>query len=208
MKLDSHSQEYKNLCAKFRRDWAIGKGPCPSIVTIVKIINPVVSQRFESYRDTLRVRGIEQHYHGTRFSCNLANSAELCNNPSCGACGIARKGFDPHRINTSSFQRFGKGFYFAPNSSKAHDYAVGNRFGASARVMNTSYSSVILCDTAPGRKYTLQFRDPHLSKPPSGYDSIYGKSRGIAGKGELNYDELVIFEHRAINPQYIIFCQT
>ena len=208
MKLDSQSQEYKNVCEKFRRDWAKGKGPCPPIATIAKIINPVVSERFESYRDTLhvRARGTEQHYHGTRFSCDLANSAELCNNQFCGACGIARKGFDPQSISSSSFQRFGRGFYFAPNSSKAHDYAVGNRFGASITARNTSYSSVILCDIAPGRKYTLRFRDPHLTKPPPGYDSFYGESKGT-GRGELNYDELVIFDHRAILPRYIIFCQ-
>jgi len=201
VKLDSESQEYTNLCKKFLRDWAIGKGPCPSIVTIAKIIDPVVSERFESYCDTLKVQGIEQHYHGTRLCCDLANSAKLCDNPDCGTCGIARIGFDPQKINSVSFQRFGEGFYFAPNSSKAYDYAVGNRFGAAVGIWrNTCYSSVLLCDIAPGRKYTLQYCV--LSKPPLGYDSFYGESRG-----ELNYDELVVFNHRAIHPRYIIFCQ-
>ena len=201
VKLDSQSQEYTNLCEKFRRDWARRKGPCPTIVSIAKIFNPVVSQRFESYRNTLRIQDIEQHYHGTRLCCDLANSAELCNGPNCGTCGIARKGFDPQKISRSSFQRFGEGFYFAPNSSKAYDYAVGNRFGAAVGIQrNACYSSVLLCDIAPGRKYTLRYRGP--PKPPPGYDSFYGESRG-----ELNYDELVVFDHQAIHPCYIIFCQ-
>jgi len=61
---------------------------------------------------------------------------------------------------------------------------------------------------SPGRKYALQFRDPLLSKPPPGYDSFYGENRAVTGRGELNYDELVIFDHRAIYPRYIIFCQS
>ena len=204
VKLDHRSQEYTTLCEKFRRDWAKRKGPCPSIVSIAKIINPVVSQRFESYRDTSwRFKDIEKHYHGTRLCCDLANSAELCDGPNCGTCGIARKGFDPQKISSSwsSFQRFGEGFYFAPNSSKAYDYAIDKRFGAAVGIQrNTCYSSVLLCDIAPGKKYTLRYRDP--PKPPLGYDSFYGESGG-----ELNYDELVVFDHRAIHPRYIIFCQ-
>ena len=202
MKLDSQSQEYTNLCEKFRRDWARRKGPCPTIICIANIINPLVSERFQSYCDTsLRFKDIEQHYHGTQLCCDLANSAELCNEPKCGTCGIARKGFDPEKISRSSFQKFGKGFYFAPNSSKAYDYATGNRFGATVGIQrNTRYSSVLLCDIAPGRKYTLQYCG--LSKPPPGYDSLYG----VTG-GELYYDELVIFDHQAIHPCYIIFCQ-
>jgi len=36
-----------------------------------------------------------------------------------------------------------------------HGYAVGNRFGASISTRSKCYSSVILCDIASGRKYTL-----------------------------------------------------
>ena len=202
MKLDPQSQEYTTLYEKFHRDWARRKGPCPSIISIAKIINPVVSDRFESYRNNLEVQNIEPHYHGTPLCCDFANSAKLCDGPNCGACGIARRGFDPQRISMSSFQRFGRGFYFAPNSSKAHDYAVGNRVGRAVRDRNTYYSSVFLCDIAPGRKYTLRSRDRHLLNPPPGYGSFYGESGD-----ELNYDKLVIFDHQAIHPRYIIFCQ-
>ena len=177
----------------------MNKGPCPSIIAIVKIVNSFVSLRFEDY--PLKLDAIEQHYHGTTLCCDLANSANLCSDPNCGACGIARRGFDPLKI--SGCQRFGKVFFFAPNSSKAYDYAIGNRFGANRiATRNTRYSAIILCDIAPGRKYTTKFNRPNLDGPPTGYSSICGER----GK-DLNYDEIVVYNSHAIRPQYIIFCQ-
>ena len=205
MELDFQCQTYRNLCQNFQKDWAKGKGPCPSVIAIVEIVNPTLANRFESYHDrSVFYQDIERHYHGTTLCCDLADYAELCDDPNCGACGIARRGFDPQKINLKAWQRFGNGFYFAPNSSKAYDYAAGNRFGATVRDKNTRYHSVLVCDIAPGRKYTIQGHDQPPHKLPSGYDSFYGK--GIIGKGGLNYDELVIFDHKAIYPRYIIFC--
>ena len=207
VELESNSQEYKNLCKKFRKDWARSKGVCPPVITIVKIINPMISERFERCRSKfLLYQGIEQHYHGTTLCCDLADYAELCDNPNCGACGIIRKGFDPQRISSFSWQRFGQGFYFAPNSSKSYDYAVGNRFGANITDRNTRYNAVFLCDIAPGKKYGIRYRTQHLPTPPPGYDSFHGKRKGVMGKGELNYDELVIFDYEAVRPRYIFFC--
>ena len=190
-----------NLCDKFQKDWARNKGLCPFITAIVKIVNSTVSLRFEDY--PFKHYGIEQHYHGTTLCCDLANSANLCNDPNCGACGITRRGFDPLRISRGRFQRFGKGFYFAPNSSKAYDYAIGNRFGANRIITgNTRCSAIILCDIAPGRKFTTMFDSPNLVGPPEGYNSVHGKH------GNLNYDEIVVYDSHAICPQYIIFCQS
>lgn len=202
MKLNSQTQEYMNLCDKFKKDWAMKKGRCPFIVSIIKIVNSTVSRRFEDYH--FKHYGTEQHYHGTTLCCDLANSANLCNDPNCGACGITRRGFDPLRIGSRAWQRFGKGFYFAPNSSKAYDYAKGNRFGASIiATRNTKCSAIILCDIAPGRKYTTMKNSPNLVGPPKGYNSVHGKH----GR-DLNYDEIVVYDSHAICPQYIIFCQS
>ena len=64
--------------------------------------------------------------------------------------------------------------FFAPNSSKAYDYAIGNRFGANRiATRNTRYSAIILCDIAPGRKYTTKFNRPDLDGPPTGYTVQY-----------------------------------
>ena len=202
MKLDSQSQEYMNLSDKFQKDWDMKKGRCPSVIAIVKIVNSTVSLRYKDY--PFKYYGTEQYYHGTTLCCDLANTANLCNDPNCGACGITRRGFVPSRIGSGRFQRFGKGFYFAPNSSKAYDYAKGNRFGASIiATRNTSCSAIILCDIAPGRKYTTMVNSTNLVGPPEGYNSVYGK-RGR----DLNYDEIVVYDFQAICPQYIIFCQS
>ena len=45
-----------------------------------------------------------------------------------------------------TFQRFGHGFYLAPNSSKCHDYTQGAN----------GCRAMLLCDVCPGRQY--QFR--------------------------------------------------
>ena len=208
VELDSQSKKYRDLCKKFQKDWAKEKGQCPSVIAIVRIVNPVIAERFESYRSNLPVlfQRTEKHYHGTTLCCDLAKYAELCDDPNCGACGIARRGFDPQKINRKAWQRFGNGFYFAPNSSKSYDYAVGNRFGATVRDRNTHYNAVLVCKIAPGRKYDIRYHTPHLDTPPSGYKSFHGKRKGILRKGELNYDELVIFDYEAICPCYIIFC--
>ena len=191
-----------HLRDKFRKDWAMKKGPCPSIIAIIKIENSTLSLRFKYY--PFKHYGIEQHYHGTVLCCDLANSHNLCNDPKCGPCGITRSGFDPLRIGSSSWQRFGKGFYFAPNSSKAYDYAKGNRFGARRiATRNTRYNAIILCDVAPGIKFPTLFNNPNLDGPPEGCNSIHGKP----GQ-DLNYDEIVVYNSHAICPKYIIFSQS
>ena len=54
------------------------------------------------------------------------------------------------------------------------------------------------------KKYTKTRPDENLLNPPSGYDSIHGKS----GSGSvLNYDEIVIYNPDAILPRYIILYQ-
>ena len=80
VELDSQSQTYKDLSKKFQKTWAKAKGPCPPVITIVKIVNSMVVERFERYRSKFLVyRGTEQHYHGTTLCCDLADYAELCN---------------------------------------------------------------------------------------------------------------------------------
>ena len=80
--------------------------------------------------------------------------------------------FDPVRISSRTWQRFGKGF--APNSSKAYDYATGNRFGSNrVATRNTRCSAIILCDIAPGTK--LMTMSNSSNGPPKGYNSIYRK---------------------------------
>ena len=186
------SKIFKDLCKQFRKDWASAKGICPDVSSgvILRVVHPAVSVKFDEYRRGLPLlrRGIEKHYHGTKLKCRIDNTLVFCKIPSCGVCGIASRGFDPQRISKLDWQRFGEGFYLAPNSSKSHDYTSDN------------IHSVFQCDVAPGKKHKLEQNASHLHGPPEGYGSVYGKH---SRKSPLNYDEIILDNPAAIHPCYV-----
>ena len=206
--LNRASSEYNELASTFSKTWCSEKGRLPVIHHILKIVNPKLKQRFESYLATMPwpYDGVEKYYHGTQVKCNMLQYYEPCSNNSCGVCGISKEGFDPERISNRSWQRFGKGFYFAPNSSKSYDYPRATHSPAN---LGTNYRCMLVCDIAPGRKYTVYKNDPLITGPPEGYHSIYGKSRWMWfwKSPDLNYDELVVFNTAAIRPHYILFLE-
>jgi len=109
-------------------------------------------------------------------------------------CGIASEGMKEECIGKHiDFQRFGKGYYLAPNSSKCHDYTDSNRWG---------HRALLLCDVLPGNKYETETMSQKRTSPPSGFDSIFGK----VGQ-ELNYPEIVLYNRSAILPRYIVVYQ-
>ena len=179
---------------KFRRRWAEQKGACPKIKFVFIIRNTKLEQKWKRYQQSLKVQTVEEHYHGTNLTCDIATSQDLCNNKNCGICGISRNGFDHRCIRKNiNFQRFGHGFYLAPNSSKCHDYT-RTRSYCSRRAM-------LLCDVCPGKKCCLKKDDYTLKCPPNGFDSVYGET----GPGcKLNYGEIVLYNPDAILPRYII----
>ena len=196
---------YGDLCKQFHKRWAPEKGQCPPIRTILQIVNPALSLKFEAYLKNLpwRYRNIEQYFHGTKLNCDIYKYMEICTY-QCGVCGIARKGFDPQQIRRNRFQRFGPGFYLAPNSSKCHDYPLGSDASPGG------YKSMLLCKVAPGKKYSLRHNEISLNGPPKGCHSVYGKSKtsGVFQKsGDLNYDEIVVYDSDAICPLYIFIYQ-
>ena len=210
MKLDSASNEYRKLKSKFSSSWCSKKGQLPKIFYILQIVNPFLKSRFERYVKGLpwRYQIVEQYYHGTQLKCDMLEYYEPCTTGTCGVCGISKTGFDRKRINPNVWQRFGKGFYFAPNSSKSYDYPLSGRQNDSVSE-NCPYRCLLVCDIAVGCKYTLYRNDPTVKGPPSGYHSIYGKScwMWLWSSPDLNYDELVVFEASAIRPSYVLFCE-
>ena len=184
----------------FQRTWTgTAQGPCPTICCIFSITNSGLLQKWKRYKDSLKEDNtVERCFHGTALKCGLvsnidqANNAALCRNSKCGVCGIANEGFSPNHIRDNVFQRFGKGFYLAPNSSKASDYPIH-------KDPNDPYRAQLLCDVCPGKKYELQTTDQCLDSPPEGYNSVYGQ----VGQ-DLNYPEIVIYDTRAIMPRYVI----
>ena len=177
----------------------------PKLSHVLEVVNPKLQQRLNDYTSKLPLfyKGVTQYYHGTQIKCDMLEYYEPCSQSDCGVCGISKQGFDPGRINRSSWQRFGKGFYFAPNSSKSYDYP-----GSTHSREHSTYHCMLVCDVAPGRKYVLHENQPLITGTPEGYHSVYGKSHwmwGLKKSPEINYDELVVFDKEAIRPHYILF---
>ena len=173
------------MSRKFTQDWDPGKGACPAVKFIFAVTNPTLERKWQAYGRTVQGNGIENLYHGTTLACKIATTHQLCKQGSCGICGISSAGLDPQCISRDSFQRFGAGFYRAPNSSKCNDYV---------RRCN-GHKAMLLCDVFPGRKFILQRNRQHMTGPPSGYDSVYGH----VGE-DLNYPELVVYKPEAVMP--------
>ena len=173
---------------KFRNSWL--KGTCPNVHCVYVVTSVTLETRWTAYRQRLGDQTIEEHYHGTKLTCDLSRSSPPCNNQECGICGISNTGLDRRCIQKNvSFQRFGHGFYLAPNSSKCHDYTQGAN----------GYRAMLLCDVCPGNKYSLQMDSVNLVGPPPGYDCVYGQVGW-----SLNYPEIVVYHPDAVIPRYII----
>ena len=130
----------------FQDGWK--KGPPPIVVTILGIANGALEQKWKWYQSSLTENEVEPDYfHGTALKCDISSSKTLCRISNCSICGIANEGFREELISDETFQRFGKGFYLAPHSSKSHDYTHAN---------GVSFRAQLLCDVCPGRKYPLK----------------------------------------------------
>lgn len=190
--VEKMSAKFAEISQQFTINWK--KETAPRVTFVFSITNDYLQQEWESYKQVLKHRGhpqdSEDYFHGTKLSCTIDASKKLCRVGECGICGIADAGMDPNYIRKNSFQRFGKGFYLAPNSSKSHDYTKRNDYDSRA---------LLLCHVLPGIKYPLSDRNQRLKKPPSGYDSVFG----MVGS-ELNYPEIVVYDQRAVLPKYII----
>ena len=206
--LAQYLDEYKDLQRHFSKKWRRNRGRQPKVYFILEIINPSLEQKMSSYLQSIPKRycNIEKCYHGTQIQCDLSGFLQPCSNTNCGVCGITKNGFDPQRINTRHWQRFGQGFYFAPNSSKSYDYPLVGR--GSSTPTNFQYRAILFCDVVAGRKYTLHNNDPELKDPPNGYHSVYGKAKWL-GKSSRDFkdDELVVFKAAAIRPRFVLLCE-
>lgn len=193
--VEAGSQEFQKVSGKFQQAWARGKGSCPTLSFVFVVNNRKLVQRWTAYKKQLSIQDVEEHYHGTVLRCDITNTKAMCNTEDCGVCGISRDGFDRRCIRKNiNFQRFGHGFYLAPNSSKCHDYTQGF----------SNYRAMLLCDVCPGNKYVMKQDDVKLKGPPKGFDSVHGRG---GSDSSLNYDELVIYNPDSILPRYVVVYQ-
>ncbi len=157
--MDNLDDDFKAVSEKFTEHWTNGK-IFPNILRIYSICNPFFQRRWEAYRQTLgRFQQSEQDFHETPLTCDIMSGTPLspCKQPSCGICGITCAGMDPYSIRSDikDFQRFGRWFYLASNSSKCDTYADAN-----------GHKGMLLCDVLPGNKFKQTVDDRYLQGPP------------------------------------------
>ena len=85
------------------------------------------------------------------------------------------------------FSRFGRGIYFAPNSSKANDYN------------SDTTRAMLYCKVVTGNQYVTEHDQNNLTAAPKSYHSVYGKPGA-----RLNYPEVVVYHEHAVKPTHVI----
>lgn len=91
---------------------------------------------------------------------------------------------------------FGNGLYFADQSSKSEQYST-SRFGGSRRGADTYF--LFVADVALGKVKKYTSAQTHLSRPPSGFNSVQG------AKGSyLLHNEFIIYKLNQHILQYLI----
>lgn len=206
--LPAGSAEHHHVLQAFISAWdRRNRGEAPPVICIAEIeANTALKQQYATYhRQIAQLRGLHnvnesRLFHGTRLHCTLQGTVSSngrcapCTSPLCAICGISQLGFDQSRAGEHvSWQRFGSGIYFAPNSSKCHDYTRG-AYGLRA---------MLLCDVVLGVSF-VRLSSSESPCPPPGCDSVYGKA---STHGRLNYDEYVVYDRCAALPRFVILYQ-
>jgi hypothetical protein len=101
---------------------------------------------------------------------------------------VSKSGFKiTHSGLNIKFARFGRGIYFAPNSSKANDY-------------NTDpIRAMFYCKVVLGNRWETEYDRSDLVAPPPAHHSVYGKVGA-----RLNYPEVVVYTELAVKPTHVI----
>ncbi|CAG8435091.1 2932_t:CDS:2 [Ambispora gerdemannii] len=238
--LSKSSERYNSLVTSIMNDWKKQNVTDLRIETIAEIYpSPSQVKTFNEYKAMILsmrnegdddVDNIYNHnkvmalYHGTHQHCGpllttengqlQSNPQILCGSSDCGVCGVILNGFDPNKIGHNergeTFQRLGKGFYFAPHPSKAHYYSRGAQKCHSNDP--TRKTQVLLrCLVAIGKPYHENIVQQKKTAPPEGYDSVYGAvgTCRTRGHGSLNWPEYAVYDPRAaIAVDYIVYSYT
>ncbi|CAG8552236.1 4824_t:CDS:2 [Diversispora eburnea] len=203
-KLPANSQKYRDVTNQFRLAWKHPHKNVPEIESIWKIFcTSEMNIRYNIYREEvernqklegkpfpkgdgsrLMSAGNEQRrFHGTKMSCFIGiKNGQICNDKSCAVCCIIKEGYKLRFVGTSS---------------KSDDYNEGslkNHYG-------TNYKVMLLNKVIVGKGSPLTADNMTLRNAPFGFDSVLGEP---SATGNLNYDEVVVYEEAASIPQYLI----
>ena len=117
---------------------------------------------------------------------------------ACNILGICKRGLlqRPPGVYVTGSMFGATGIYFADQSSKSEQYAFGRYGGGSGH--GSSYF-MFVADVALGRIKKYQDSQSHLTKPPSGYDSVQGEKGSY-----LMHDEFIIYDVKQHVLQYLV----
>ena len=210
--LSPADRDYVEISEQFLNAWKHPNKHAPNQILAVLRIRPsqLISTNFYAYQNsvTQRMQGVQleedagaantlRRFHGTTLACHLHSTSSPCFSPHCRMCGIIREGFDLSLVGTGSkgnFSRFGSGAYFSSISSKSDDYS-----DLCEQYLGKGVRAMLVASVVAGR---CEKRDKNDNSPPrEGFDSVYGQ---VSPNGNLNYDEIVIYNHHAILPSFII----
>ncbi|CAM9699673.1 unnamed protein product [Scytosiphon promiscuus] len=164
-----------------------------------------VHEKHKAYAATMT--NPRRRFHGTscsdacRFFVDLRGGP--CGVPHCNVCSICTHGFKlkgsvgrtAQRTNVNL--RYGEGLYFSSVSGKANDYAAASeKEGARGK----KWRCMFVANVSVGKAFkTIKGTLPNYLCPPQGYDSVVGEVGG-----DLNYDEVVVYNEDAALPTYLI----
>ncbi|KDQ12130.1 hypothetical protein BOTBODRAFT_635029 [Botryobasidium botryosum FD-172 SS1] len=177
---------WKMVETKFNQSWnppPRRTTPRPTIKYVYKVVE---NQTFLSPYDSYKKRvGKERFcYHGTSRACQLGNigQTKLCNQSTCGICGVLKTSYKVGVANASG--GFGAGVYTSTASNKAHEYIGSN-------------GAMLLNKVCLGNVYNASHFRQVTSLPP-GYNSVVFNNDG----GQTN--ETIVYENDAIRPVFLI----
>jgi Poly(ADP-ribose) polymerase catalytic domain len=151
---------------------------------LFKIHLPLRKNRFDKKKELFdlemgRNTDVYEVFHGTQHARKIVKegfNAELCH----------------------SKNRFGRGFYFAPESSKANTYAYGVNKGCSThndQACTRCTRKMLICRLAMGNTYIAK----KIGALPPGYNSVVAHPENVH---RLHYPEIAVFHPDQVSNLY------
>ena len=166
------------------------------IMEVREIDNPRLTARYEAYKGQISSEEVPNGNELLMFHGCAPEAMDVDNPDSIVQTGFLKKYW---KTSAGDWQRFGPGFYFGPQASKAHEYPLPQMQklppGFHTRKM-------LLCKVARGKIHkTATNIDTLQGHAPEGFDSVHGDAQKT---GDLNYDEIVVYKEEAVLPFAVV----
>lgn len=149
---------------------------------ITNIYNITLGAQQEPFKESLdKLGNVEELFHGTK----IANMLSILSK------GLLLPGQTPGAITASMF---GKGLYFANQSTKSAQYCDGMFYGGGRR---RRFNYMFIAQVVMGKSYVPEYCE---KKIPKGFDSFHAKA-GISG---VKNDEIIIFNSSQVRLTHVI----